>query len=85
MLNIPCLNGCQDEFRKWHLLFRCFMRLGREGGTMRTLDISKVNQGRHKWQRIDTCRDGAVHLGVSGGLGLYDDLYNHLCHFVYCT
>lgn len=27
---------------------------GREGGAIRTLDISRVNQERHKWQRIDT-------------------------------
>ncbi|CAJ1461241.1 unnamed protein product, partial [Effrenium voratum] len=27
---------------------------GRESSSMRTLDISKVNKERHKWQRIDT-------------------------------
>lgn len=27
---------------------------GREGGAIRTLDISRANQERHKWQRIDT-------------------------------
>lgn len=27
---------------------------GRQGGAIRTLDISRVNQERHKWQRIDT-------------------------------
>jgi len=39
---------------------------GREGGAIRTLDISRVNQERHKWQRIDTWaaqRFNALQLG----------------------